>query len=461
MSKPSRRDYGASPDGLIQAYLEGEITPEEEQEFVRLLSKPEFRRQAAEYAIDAAVLYELGQQGVLGPSASGESTSRRWRGRRSRRAVFWVAASLLAAIGCGFLLLRGWDQAIGRRRPEIGQVVRIEGRMIVNHDGLSQVVEQERAVCDNDTILLSGLAGFALLKMEDGTEFSLTGDTKVTGSREDGQVRIQLHEGQLSAHVMPQSPSKPLIIVTPAAEIYVLGTSLAVSADGQTSELGVQEGRVRMKRLSDGRFIEVGTGQFAVASARSQLAARPWPAVPDQWGSDFEAGLPEGWRFGQWVNDGLPEGCRGGVHAARRFAIDGHESDLYRITSPREWTRGLFRIAEDSTLHFTYKMERPGWFHIMMGARSSGFTPLHVGNYEGQDARWSKVPPGQWQTASIPLASFRKTVRSGLAGERAGNRPRAGDVAYLLWLNTAGIDRGLVIDRIWISRDNVSSERTP
>ena len=203
-------------------------------------------------------------------------------------------------------------------------------------------------------------------------------------------------------------------------------------------------------------------GQYAVVSQRASLEARPWPNTTETWSEDFENGLPDGWRYGQWLRDGPAEDSRGVVRAARRFALDGSESQLHRITLPKRVdARAVATGRRIPCLHFTYKMSRPGWFHIMMGVRSDDLNPSHIGNYELQSSFWKKGEPDQWQTVSVPFSAFRKNVRGVPYADLPSNSPRAGDVVYLLWFNTGDVDRGLMIDRIWVDRSSQPSEDEP
>ena len=215
------------------------------------------------------------------------------------------------------------------------------------------------------------------------------------------------------------------------------------------------------RRLSDGKVIELEGGQYAVASPRTALKARPWPEVPDTWEEDFERGLPEDWRYGQWLDDGLPAESHGGVLASRRSILEGIETDHYRITLPKRWTRGLWQIHEDSRLAFTYKMSRPGWFQIMLGARSDDLNPSYVGNYDLQSNYWSKAPAEEWRTVSAPLSAFRKDRRGVQYSALPSEPPRPGDIVSLLWFSTGEEDRGLVIDRIWIEHSHQPPEDSP
>ena len=53
-------DQSESPhDDLIQAYLDGETSPELEREFRELLADPSFCERLAHYSLDFACLHEL------------------------------------------------------------------------------------------------------------------------------------------------------------------------------------------------------------------------------------------------------------------------------------------------------------------------------------------------------------------------------------------------------------------
>lgn len=372
-----------------------------------------------------------------------------------------AAVVLLVGVAGGLFVTWGRRDVPDRGHPVIGRVTRLAGEVQLTDRDEVRAIGRESELHAGTTIHVVGLTSLAALRLDDGTQISLAGETRIECRREAGQTKITLHEGNLSANVAPQAAGHPLLIRTSSAELQVLGTRLAVSADHETSELGVQHGRVHLTRLTDGQTVEVGGGQYAVVSQRAALEARPWPQTPDAWQEDFENGLPDGWRYGQWLRDGGTADSRGVVRAARRFALDGSDSRLYRVTLPKRWLQGLWRLEPDTQLHFTYKMSRPGWFHIMMGVRSDDMNPSHIGNYELQSGCWKMGQPNQWQTVSVPFSAFRKNIPGIPYAALPPTSPLAGDVAYLMWFNTGDVDRGLVIDRIWVDHRNKSSEESP
>lgn len=450
-------------ESLLNDLADGTLTDEGESRLAEMLrADGGARRRYRQFlALHADLHWDYAAVAVLRPGEKIEARQDKprwnWRARR-----LWTAAALLLVLAAGGLLLSWRGKAApDYERPVIGQLTPLAGEVQFVDREEMRAVSRESDLHTGATIHVSGLTGLAALRLDDGTEISLVGETRIECRRDAGQTKIILHEGYLSANVMPQAAGHPLLIQTASAEMRVLGTRLAVSADHETAELGVQQGRVHLKRRSDGETVEVSSGRCVVVSQRTALETKPWPSTPETWEEDFEHGLPDDWRYGQWSREERPEGTRGVVRAACRFALDGSDSRLHRITLPKRWMQGLWRLQEDTHLHFTYKMSRPGWFHVMMGVRSDDLNPSHIGNYELQSSYWSVGRPDQWQTVSVPFSAFRKNLRGVSYADLPHTAPRASDVVYLLWFNTGDVDRGLVIDRIWIDRHSQLTEESP
>ena len=215
----------------------------------------------------------------------------------------------------------------------------------------------------------------------------------------------------------------------------------------------MHQGRVRVRRLSDGQTIEVEGGQYAIASRRRSYRPNHGQRLQIRGTRISKKACPTAGAYGQWLADGLQNGSRGAVRASRRSSLEQIDTDDYRITLPKRWTRGLWRIHEDSQLAFTFQMSQPGWFHVMMGVRSDDLNPSHVGNYELQSGYWQMAGSEEWQTFRVPLSAFRKNARGVEYSDLPPTPPRSGDIATLLWFSTGAEDRGLVIDRIWIDHN--------
>ena len=90
--------------------------------------------------------------------------------------------------------------------------------------------------------------------------------------------RLSLDRGTLAADVVKQD--RPMVVTTPNAEARVVGTAFRITVDpsGGSTRLEVTKGKVRLTRLSDGRFTDVGAGQFAVAGAGPPPSAKAIPS---------------------------------------------------------------------------------------------------------------------------------------------------------------------------------------
>jgi hypothetical protein len=98
----------------------------------------------------------------------------------------------------------------------------------------------------------------------DGTEWTLSGNSKLT-VYDNPQKILQLHQGELTASVMPQPLDSPMKIRTPSANLSVLGTQFSVRSERALTRLSVESGGVLMTRSSDSREIEVAENRQALA----------------------------------------------------------------------------------------------------------------------------------------------------------------------------------------------------
>ncbi|MCB1079483.1 MAG: FecR domain-containing protein, partial [Verrucomicrobiae bacterium] len=146
------------------------------------------------------------------------------------------------------------------------------------------------------TLRLEGASASAQVRFSDNTLITLNGESDVSISDQD-RKRLVLRRGNLTASVTPQPDESPLTITTPAAEIEVIGTILAVEADSDQTSVMVDSGRVRVRRLADGKSIEVGEGRKTKVSLdrSADLTALPAIASPETWDSDLTTGTD---RFG-------------------------------------------------------------------------------------------------------------------------------------------------------------------
>lgn len=253
-------------DELIAKYLDETASPEEQAELDRLLaSSPEAAARFArlsrqDWGLRRHYREERALAGAL------ERVRRAIRPRRVARvaAAAVAAAAMLAAAGGVAWRLRTAPEPVPEAvLAEVREGARLE------RPGFPP------AGAAPGTVLLPGdvlRGGGAVAWRGERTRLVFSDDAEL--ALEEGK-RCALRRGTLEAEVAPQAPDRPLVVLTPHAEVRVLGTRFVVAVEPDRTRVDVREGRVRLTRARDQATVEVGAGQRAVASPAEGAA----PAV--------------------------------------------------------------------------------------------------------------------------------------------------------------------------------------
>ncbi|MDG1873493.1 MAG: FecR family protein [Mariniblastus sp.] len=210
-----------------------------------------------------------------------------------------VAIAAILLLSC--LLYFGWNSA----KPKI-EMVDLRGNIILTGDGgniADNLVVGHRFV--GGTLESLTPDAFCKLRFDDQTTVTISGKTLITLSQ-NGQKVVRLRRGKLSADVTPQPKDHPLLVYTEAAELKVLGTQFNVEANTEATNLVVNEGLVRLKRLTDGKQVEVPAHQSVMASLEDQNGLSPSQreAPLTVWQSDLRSDVVHG----MWVSNLMMEG---------------------------------------------------------------------------------------------------------------------------------------------------------
>ena len=352
--------------------------------------------------------------------------------------VLGIAAAALVLLALS-ILLQNREQPRGHSRV-IASLEEINGNVSVKTaDAGVRYVQSRVEIKSGDTIGTQGASSSVVVLYPDGTRLLVVGSTALTCSV-NGHKSVVLHGGTLFATVAPQPKTGPMLVATPQVKLQVLGTRFSLEATADQTGVSVNEGRVRLTRLSDGKSVDVPAGQRVVSNMQSELALQKIPTAPVDWSEDFESGLPAGWEMGKFVTDDLPPASKGAVQAVRLLY---REDVLFQIESTQNWAHGLFMAHEDSHLHFTFKMHKPGWFNIFICTRTATDPPAFSSNYLFDDRAWFPSEPGKWSTVSIPLTKFRRLSW--------GQESIDEVIPFHLLFSSPEGDRGLVIDRVWVT----------
>lgn len=290
-------------DQLVSRLIEGELTSDEREQLnVFLANSPEAVQRYHELldnhealcAIYPGDLYEsLGETNL---DVVVNSNSERLKPRGFRRfQTFGVA--VLAVSVTAVMLIAVLPQLLSRDDATIATVTGVSGSHTWTGDR-GQIVRDISVGTTLGGGTIEGMAPDSWFELEfnDGSTVVIAGISMLTFS-DDGQKVLRLREGQLTADVNPQPVNLPMLVHTRTARIEVLGTRFDVQSALSSTVLNVSEGKVRLRRLSDGFEVNVPAEHLVVADGESKLIPERVPHSVNEWVSDFNT-RPD--NYGKW-----------------------------------------------------------------------------------------------------------------------------------------------------------------
>lgn len=182
---------------------------------------------------------------------------------------------------------------------EIGRIVEMNGSVMWTGDGGELI--QDLDVGDRlGGGSLETLAQNSWIEIEflDGSRIRVSGPTALTLSEGKEGKRVRLRNGVLSAKIMPQVEGCHFRVDTNFAELAVLSTQFNVVADESSTRVAVNEGRVEVRRLVDGKTVVVPTDHHLSVTLDDgvPLEVMSKRQVVYSWNSE----LPRDRRYGDW-----------------------------------------------------------------------------------------------------------------------------------------------------------------
>lgn len=222
---------------------------------------------------------------------------------------YWLAAGailLSAVIGMAFAGFLGRPDSLrmsfAPSREPVASLRSLTGDVWLTDAGQQSVNAASVQAFHSGDQLRVGEESAAEVTLTDGTRVVLSADSVLHFQRFDAVSKtLLLERGAADVEAAPQSPARPLIIITQQARLTVLGTQFRLYAGASDSRVELEEGKVQFERQSDGQTVEVAAGQYAVADAE--------PAKPLVAGT-----LSSAWRLRQTLH-------RAGTRVA--FSHDG------------------------------------------------------------------------------------------------------------------------------------------
>lgn len=218
-------------------------------------------------------------------------------GKRPVPFAQWIIPT--GTIALGFLLLAAWIAWQSSSDQRIATITGIGGPVIWTGDGGIVTREVEiGTTLGGGTIEAVTPDSWAEVEFVDGTTLTLAGSTLVTFS-DHGQKKVYLRKGNVSANVAPQPDDLPLLVHTHAAVLEVLGTQFQVESKLASTALNVNEGKVRVRRLSDGSTVDVPANHRVIAAADRDLSLSLAPSSVSHWESQLNLGPAR--THGKWI----------------------------------------------------------------------------------------------------------------------------------------------------------------
>lgn len=421
-------------DRLLNALVDQQLTDAEETRLAELLRQDARARRRYRIFMELhGALHWDYAAAVTSPAVEPVSQSVRLD-RRMASLFAWAAAAVL-------LFATGYYWATTAKlksdAPLIAQLESIEGAVTWSVNGTRRSDLTAGARLPAGTLIMEGESASALLRFNDGTALTLCGDTELDFS-DDGQKRLALKSGMLSVDARPQPTGRPMIVRTQTAEIEVVGTVFSLSADPQATQLSVETGRVRMRRLADGKSVDVADSQTATATLDSleslQVHAPQTPSTNIRY--LFNEPLPSKWKGERQPADATaPDRVRAVPCVAGRKA-DGAPVVQYGI-SVRGHNGRVAALRPESVLTLRFRSEQRVPLRIMLTVQRpngsfGGNFEKSVGMEDGEEAT------DGWRRVTIPLSEFRPLI------PRFAKPPENGEVS-LVFLSTFQVSAQLEV----------------
>jgi ferric-dicitrate binding protein FerR (iron transport regulator) len=351
---------------LLLRYLDGTLCSDEEAQVAELLRSDAqartFLRDVAEQAVTVADVErtEASQQEAL-------AARQNWAGLGRRRLRGW---SWVMGIAACLALMANILYFLAKTESKTITITGITGHVQwTGNGGHVRYDLNMGTTLPGGTIEGTTPNSWFEFEYHDGSTVTLSGISSLVFS-DRGQKILHLKEGTIVANVMSQSTSKPMLIHTPTAILEVVGTQFETTAEHTTTTLKVNEGKVRVERLSDGSRVDVPAQYQVVVIADQEMQLVPVPKATPHWKSQLSTG-PTG-LYGKWFPKTSTEEA-----ILRAIACTTHKGVLFYMAS-LEVSRGSrppVLLQPGSHLHVKGQIESPEdvYFGISVRYPNGGF----------------------------------------------------------------------------------------
>ncbi|HIF30527.1 MAG TPA: hypothetical protein EYQ75_02435, partial [Planctomycetaceae bacterium] len=302
---------------LIDRHLRGELDEAEKERLAKLLdSNADARQEFVEHVQWDTEMSEAVRESSHSPrdadilAAERAKTDGQWASKPTfLRFTLAAAAVVIVALSAGLIYQLAYPVGEAPKTNNVATQHRVSDESIARITGLSGLLiwTGDRGQIVRDVKVGTELAGGTIegmtpdswfeIQFNDGSTVMISGTSTLTIT-DPGQKELRLREGFFSANVVPQPKGKPMLIHTRSALLEVLGTQFDVEANLASTMLNVTEGKVRVRRLSDGLEVDVPAKYRVIAEGGGDLTPQPVPESVIHWKSQLH--LRPGC-YGKWL----------------------------------------------------------------------------------------------------------------------------------------------------------------
>ena len=282
---------------FIDRHMRGELNEAEKEQLAELLDSDSLVRKSFVHQAEWDTRIAEALRGQSEVSGKADELSVLPESSSIARGARWIVSSIVATV---LALIAGVFISQQGAQTSIAKITGVSGALRWTGDGGQ--IQRNLTVgmqLSGGTIEGMVLDSWFELQFRDGSTVTISGNSVLTFS-DDSQKALHLKQGRLSGNVLSQPIGKPMLIFTRSAVLEVVGTRFDVEAKFASTRLNVNEGKVRVTRLNDGRVVDVAANHRAVASADQILTSVPTPGAVEHWKSNLQRG-PEG-TYGSWIS---------------------------------------------------------------------------------------------------------------------------------------------------------------
>ena len=412
---PERRDQ------LLVRYLDGNLSTAEVDALSALLkTDADARASLWDMAMQALTMADLAREQAIKAPLRAQPVRETGGPRRWKRAAVAVTAAAAVIVGA----VAFW---LSRERAEIITLTQVSGAASWSPEGgQAESGLKPGAQMRAGTLSVEGAASSAQLRFADGSVVTVAGDSELALSH-GAQRQLALRRGSLTGDVRPQPADRPMLIRTPTAEVEVMGTRFLLVAKSGETQLSVESGRVRLRRLADGSTVDVPQGHVAVATldTAARLESRQLPPAPSAWQQTFDQPPPATWRGEYTAADAAGPGRLRNLLDVSIRRADGTPIPAYTV-EVRDSSGSIASVWPDSVLRLRWRTATRQELLVLVGVHhpTGGF----AGNFQTTlkpDA--GRADAAGWRTLDLPLASLEGKFPAGV-------RLQPGSRVFLVYL---------------------------